>query len=160
MKKIINRSLATSLTTFLFLVMGTTGVLMFFHLFDNYTKELHEILGLAFVFIVFIHVLFNWKSMKTYFSKTVFKLSFALVTVISLGFILSSSDDTNPKRHIINSLLSAPLEKSLAIFSNDKDEAIMKLENAGLNINGAKTIRDLGIINSTSPFKIVNILSK
>ena len=159
MPNFINRTLATSLTTFLFLVMGTTGVLMFFHIFDSYTKELHEILGLAFVFIVFIHVLFNWKSMRTYFSKTVFKLSFVLVVVVSLAFILTSSSGPNPKKLMINSLLSAPLEHSLAVLSNDRNEAIMKLENAGLKVKDAKNIKELGRVNRTSPFQIVDIIT-
>ena len=72
MTKSQKRDIATSLTSLIFIVIGGTGVLMYFHLFDSYTKELHEIIGLFFVAVVFLHVFFNWNSMRTYFSKKVF----------------------------------------------------------------------------------------
>jgi len=61
MSKFLKRDIATSLTTFLFIVIGTTGVLMYFHILDSYTKEMHEIMGLAFVAIVFLHVFLTGK---------------------------------------------------------------------------------------------------
>lgn len=59
MNKFMKRDIATSLTAFLFLVIGTTGVLMYFHLLDNYTKKMHENLGLVFVLVILFHVFFN-----------------------------------------------------------------------------------------------------
>ena len=56
MTKNKKRDIATSITTLVFLVIGTTGVLMYFHIFDKYTKEMHEIFGLVFVAAVFLHV--------------------------------------------------------------------------------------------------------
>lgn len=158
--KLFSKSTATSLTAFTFLVMAITGIMMYFHLFDAYTKDLHEILGLAFVAIVILHVYFNWKSMKSYFTKKIFLVSFLLVSAVSLGFILTSETGENPKKTLIVSMLNAPLENSLAILSDDKDEAIMKLENAGLKTNGAKSIKDLAKMNNVSPFKVVSTLNK
>jgi hypothetical protein len=98
--------------------------------------------------------------MKSYFSKKIFLFSFLLISAVSLGFILNSESGENPKKTVIFSVLKAPLEKSLSILSSDMDEAMMKLENAGLKINNAKSISDLAKQNKTSPFKIVSIISK
>ena len=158
MKTNQKRNIATSFTTFLFAVMAITGVMMFFHIFDNYTKQLHEILGLAFVAIVFFHLIFNWNSMKTYFSKKIFYISATIISIISLVFILNANEGPNPKRILFNSVINAPIEKSLSILSNDYDEAIMKLEDAGLKIENAKTIKELAKINQMSPFDIITKL--
>ena len=64
MSKFINKDLATSLTALLFVVIGITGVIMFFHFFDKYVEDMHAILGLVFVAVVFLHVFFNFKSIK------------------------------------------------------------------------------------------------
>ncbi len=71
MNKLILRDVATSASTVLFLVIGISGLMMFFHFFDNYVKELHEILGVGFVLAVLLHIIANFSSMKKYFSKKI-----------------------------------------------------------------------------------------
>ena len=154
------KSLATSLTTFAFIVMGTTGVLMYFHLFDNYTKELHEILGLAFVSIVFAHVFFNWKAMRNYFSKKIFYISAGIISAVSLGFILTAPTGPNVKRILINSVLENPIEKTAILFVDSYDIAKKKLETAGLHVEASKSLKELAMINQTSPFVIIDTILK
>jgi Na+/melibiose symporter-like transporter len=154
------KTLATSLTTFAFIVMGTTGVLMYFHILDNYTKELHEILGLAFVAIVFAHVFFNWKAMKKYFSKKLFYFSAGIISIVSLGFILTAPTGPNVKRILINSVLGNPIEKTAVLFVDNYDLAKKKFEAAGLIIESDKSLKELAMINQTSPFKLLDILVK
>lgn len=154
------RDIATSLTTLIFLVVGITGVLMFFHLFDKYTKELHEILGLGFVAVVVFHVIFNFKSMKQYFSKKVFMVSAGIIVAITLGFILNSSSEApNPKRVAIDTLLNGNLKQVLVLFNQDTDLLETKLHSAGIKLEG-DSIKQLAQNNKTSPFKIIEILSK
>ena len=154
------KTFATSLTTFAFIVMGTTGVLMYFHLFDNQTKELHEILGLAFVAIVFFHVFFNWKLMKKYFSKKIFYFSATIISIISLGFILNAPSGPNVKRIVINSVLEKPIEKTAILFVDNFEIAKKKFEDAGLHIESGKSLKELAMINQTSPFKLLDVILK
>ena len=154
------KSLATSLTTFAFIVMGITGVLMYFHILDNYTKELLEILGLAFVAIVFAHVFFNWKAMKNYFSKKIFYISAGVISAISLGFILTAQTGPNVKRILINSVLENPIEKTSVLFVDSYDIAKKKFEDAGIHIESGKSLKELAMINQTSPFILLDIISK
>lgn len=154
------KTLATSLTTFAFIVMGTTGVLMFFHLFDNQTKELHEILGLAFVAIVFFHVFFNWKAMKNYFSKKIFYISAGIISIVSLGFILNAPSGPNVKRILINSVLENPIEKTSVLFVDNFDIVKKKFEDAGLHIEAGKSLKELAMINQTSPFILIDTMLK
>lgn len=154
------KTLATSLTTFAFIVMGTTGVLMYFHILDNYTKELHEILGLAFVAIIFAHVFFNWKAMKKYFTKKIFYISAGIISAVSLGFILTAPTGPNVKRILINSVLENPIEKTSVLFVDNYDIAKKKFEDAGIHVEIGKSLKELAMINQTSPFKLLDIITK
>lgn len=161
MNKFMKRDLATSFTAFLFLVMGTTGILMYFKILDNYTKEMHEILGLVFVLVIFFHVFFNWKAMKSYFSKKTFLISGIIVLLTALTFILNASTQkANPKSLLINSVLNAPLENSFILFSKDINISKERLEKAGLKIDNVNSLNELAKLNNTSPFKIISILSE
>ncbi len=152
------KSFATSLTTFAFIVMGTTGVLMYFHILDNYTKELHEILGLAFVVIVFAHVFFNWKAMRKYFTKKIFYISAGIISIVSLGFILTAPTGPNIKRILVNSVLENPIKKTSVLFVDSYDIARKKLEAAGLHVEANKSLKELAMINQTSPFVIIDTI--
>lgn len=160
MKKSFKREIATSFTTFLFLVIGITGVMMFFHILDNYTKDIHEILGLVFVLIVIFHVIYNWNSMKNYFSKKVFSISASIVAVVSLIFILNAPTGENPKKIVFNSLMNAPIEKSFALFDEDFENLKSKLLKEGIEIKEEKSLKELAKANNTSPFKIISIVAK
>jgi len=154
------RDLATSLTTFLFLVIAISGIMMFFHLFDKYVKELHEILGLAFVTVVLFHVFYNFQSMKSYFFKKVFLLSALSVLVVSLGFVLNTPEAQHPKHIMIKSMFNAPIESSANILEQDILSVKQKLKLKGISIDNASTIKSIADANKMSPFEIVDIIVK
>lgn len=155
------RDIATSLTTTVFFVVGTTGVLMYFHILDKYTKSMHEILGLAFVVVVFGHIFVNWKAMKNYFSKKMFLSAVFITALVALGFIYNSSTQKgeNPKGLILQSVLKAPINISSEVLSVGFEDAKVKLEKAGISINGA-SIDEIAKNNKTSPFRIVSIITE
>ena len=160
MTKNQKRDIATSLTTLVFLVVGTTGVLMYFNLLDKYTKDMHEILGLAFVVAVFLHVLFNFNSMKQYFKKKIFFL-ISFITLITVGlFIVNAPEKKNHKKLILTTVINTTIDKSFPLFVKDINTASIKLKKAGIQINGAKTIREISMINNKSPYKIIQILNQ
>ena len=84
----IKRNIVTPYLAFLFLAVGVSGIFMFFHVFDGYTKVVHEILGLAFVVFSVLHLIINWKSMKSHFKKRVFIFSGIIVLIFSIAFIM------------------------------------------------------------------------
>ena len=158
MNKASKRDLATSLTTFTFLVMGVSGIMMFFHFFDDYVKELHEILGLFFVAVVLFHVFYNFKSMKNYFTKKIFAFSALAISIVSLVFILNTPDGENPKRAIIMSMLDANIESSVSILKKDIVDVKNRLELKGITIKENDTIKSVAQNNKMSPFELVGII--
>lgn len=160
MPTVTKRDIATSATTLLFTVIGTTGVLMYFHRLDNYTKQMHEILGLAFVVAILLHIMVNFKNMKKYFAKKIFfVLTFVTVIIVS-GFIINAPEGKNPKSIVFTALFNAEIETSFLVFVEDFDLAKIKLEEAGINIEGLDSIGKIAKANKTSPFDIVKILTK
>lgn len=159
MTKSTKRELATSFTTFLFIVISVTGVLMFFHILDNFTKEIHEILGLAFVAVAGFHVIVNWKAMKNYFNKKSFAFSALSVLVISSMFIFNAPTGESPKHQVFNKLFEGPLEKTLVFLGDDLTKSTNILLENGIKIEDAKSLKDLARLNKISPFEIVSKLS-
>lgn len=154
----MNRTIATSLTTAVFLIISISGTMMFFHFFDSSVKSLHEFLGLAFVVTVIFHLFYNWKSMKTYFKKKTFISALSLGLIVTTIFILNSSNQkVNPKRNIISSVLNAPLEQSYKILNikNPKE----RLKEAGIEVFEETSITQIAKANGKNPFELVNILT-
>ena len=98
--------------------------------------------------------------MKNYFSNKMFYFSGLVVSIVALGFILSVSDEPNPKRVVFNSVFNKPIEKTSVLFSDSYIQAKDKLQKAGIQVEDGKSIRELAKLNKTSPFRIITILSK
>lgn len=63
------RTWATPITASLGVIMGITGMLMFFHLAPHILKELHEWFGVLTIAAVGLHIAKNWAATKGYFRK-------------------------------------------------------------------------------------------
>jgi len=159
MTKNQKRDIATSLTTLIFLVVGTTGVMMYFHLFDKYTKELHEILGLGFVAAVVFHVAFNFKSMKQYFTKKIFYALSIVTIIVTLGFVLNTQEGEHPDKIVFDKIINGNINHSFHLLSGDIDLAKMKLEEKGIIINSSLSIKEISKANDKNPFEIIEIIT-
>ena len=159
MKKGTIRDIATSFTTTIFLVIGISGIMMFFHFFDSSVKQLHEILGLAFVVAAVLHVVMNWKSMKNYFSKKIFISAVVVVTAMSGIFIsVNSNKAENPKKLLMQKVLDASIIDSFKLLNGNYLEATKKLESQNIRIFDNNSINAIAKANETSPFKIISII--
>ncbi|WP_345972863.1 DUF4405 domain-containing protein [Sulfurimonas diazotrophicus] len=158
MKPLIKES-ATSLTALVFFVVGVSGVLLYFHLFDVQVKALHETLGLLFVAAALLHVYFNWKGMKRYFPKKVFMGFTAVLTAVSIAFIASSESGPNPKVTLIDRALNAPLSVSLPLLETDREAAETLLGDRGITLGGADSLAAIARANSVSPFELVMMIT-
>lgn len=82
------RSWATPLVVGSFLLMGVTGVLMFFHLETTTMKLVHEWAGFVLVAGAVAHLALNWRAFTTYFKRPLARGIMALgVVVLGLTFV-------------------------------------------------------------------------
>lgn len=151
---------ATSLTTVGFFIIGLTGIMLYFHIFNTNVKLLHELLGLTFVGIVLGHVIANWNSMKSYFSKRTFFISSAVVLTLSGLFILNSlNQPANPKGIIINKLLKANIDDTLKVLNIEYTQAQVLLQKHRIVLTHTSSIETLSKEHGMSPFKVITLLN-
>lgn len=153
--KVWIRESATSLTSLVFVVVGGTGLMLYFHFFESSVKELHETLGLLFVAAALAHVFFNWKGMKRYFPKKLFA-AYAVAVALTAGvFIASAPTGPNPKRMLIDKALHAPLPVAFSLLGATPEAAAKLLGEKGIEIKGASSILEVAQQNGVSPFAVV-----
>ena len=63
------RNLISLLIAFSFLVLGVTGLIIFFSPASKFVDTLHACMGIVFVVVALFHIINNFKSLKGYFWK-------------------------------------------------------------------------------------------
>ncbi|MEN5379970.1 DUF4405 domain-containing protein [Sphingobacterium kitahiroshimense] len=154
----LNRNYITPFISLVFLVVGISGFLMLFHLFDGYTEVVHEILGLFFIICAIFHIILNWKALRIYFKKGVFFP--ALLGVLVLSVILIISERMSPPIDLIifNKMVKAPINDAFRALDVNYEKASEKLKENGLSIEEATTIEDIWINNDSNPEKVIDLI--
>lgn len=137
-KKSFLATYATALTTAIFLVVGITGVLVFFHIGDKYLKGAHEWLGMAFILAAGLHVARHWKGFLNLLAQ---KRTWALSAVSALalgGFMLSASlapaGGGNPMKAMVDVTAQAPLGTLAPVLGVEPDQLVQRLEAGGIEV--------------------------
>ncbi len=154
----LNRNYITPFISLVFLVVGISGLLMLFHLFDGYTEVVHEILGMFFIICAIFHVIVNWKALKIHFKKGVFVP--ALLGVLTISFILIISERMYPPVDLIifNKMINAPINDAFKTLDINYEKASEKLKEKGIFIEDATTIEEIWINNNTDPEEVIDLI--
>ena len=112
----IKREFVTPYITFLFLVIGLSGIFRFIHVLDDYTQIVHEALGLAFVIFSVLHIIINWRSLKIHFKKRMFVTSAIVVLLFSVGLVIFGKLHVNEERIIMEKLFKAPIANVFSVL--------------------------------------------
>lgn len=153
-----NRNYVTPFISLLFVVVGLSGLLMFFHLFDGYTEVVHEVLGLFFTISAVFHILLNWKALKIHFKKAVFLP--ALFGVIMITSLLVVMERLYPPvdLQIMNRIIKAPVRDAFQALNINYEEANIKLKAKGIAIENAQSLEDLWKMNNADAEVIIDLL--
>jgi len=133
------RPLVTTLTTLLFVIIGITGVLIFFHLGGTSAKVLHEWIGLVFVLAALFHLMQNWRSLKSHLKKPAVYGPLVAVSIASavLGFTTASSGEKPGHVMMLGTVFSSPLAEVAPLLDVSPRELIRRLQNRGYSVNDA-----------------------
>ncbi|MGK4005455.1 DUF4405 domain-containing protein [Sorangium sp. So ce1036] len=154
----MNRNWVTPFLALIFVAVGSSGVLMFFHLADGFTEVLHEVLGLTFVLFAFLHVAINWRSMRNYFGKTNFAIAAVAVAVSSAGLIVIERAQLPVDLIVLERVARAPISDAFRVLEIDRGRAAAVLSEKGIELDGAETIEDIWVKNNSSPEEVVETL--
>ncbi len=154
----LSRNYITPFISLTFLVIGITGILMFFHLFDGYTEVVHEILGLFFIVCAIFHIILNWTALKIHFKKSVFLP--ALLAILTISALLIMAERLYPPvdLQIMSRIVKAPVEDAFKALQVDSDMAIKRLEAKGIVIEGVGNMEDIWIKNNVSPETVIDLI--
>jgi len=153
-----NRNYVTPFISLLFVVVGISGLLMFFHLFDGYTEVVHEVLGLFFLICAVFHILLNWKALKIHFKKAVFLP--ALFGIITISTILVVTERMYPPvdLQMMNRIVEAPLNDAFKALNINYEEATTKLKAKGISVENLQSFGDLWKKNNADAEEIIDLL--
>lgn len=153
-----DRNYVTPFISLIFLVVGLSGLLMFFHLFDGYTEVVHEFLGVFFLVCAILHILINWKALKIHFKKGVFIPAALAVFGISIVFIVQQRLHPKVDTVLLDRIIKAPVGYVFRALQVDSLQAIKRLQTIGITIDGAKTIEDIWINNDAEPEEVFDLI--
>ncbi len=123
----LNRNYITPFISLVFLVVGFSGLLMFFHLFDGSTEVVHEFLGVFFVVCAILHIILNWKALKIHFKKGVFIPAALAVIVVSVLFIVQQHFNPKMDTILLDRIIKAPINDAFKALEVDYSEAVKRL---------------------------------
>ena len=133
------RSFATSLTTATFIIVGVSGVMLFFNMKSLGAKLIHEYIGLAMMAVCVMHIVANFGSFKGYLRGIKFA---SIVLIVALcvgdGVMINLNDKSGGKPPIkeIAKALSAKTPAQICEFTNRdcaKIDALIAQKNANKN---------------------------
>lgn len=134
---VLQRQWVTPLVAGSFLLMGVTGILMFFHWDTGLNKTVHEWLGWAMVVAVALHVMVNLQGFKNMFRTTLGKGILGLFTLIlALSFFNLGGGEGNggpPFKNSVNLLSNASITELSQISHIDEQILLTRLQQAGVN---------------------------
>lgn len=156
------RKVITPLTGALSLVIGISGVMLFFHLGEGLVKEAHEWLGIAFAVVMLVHLAMNWKAFKQHFRKPSAWVGTGVVSAISVMFLVASLSNTsheNPTRSIMRSIETAAVSDLAPVFKLSQSELIQRFDRAGVDIEtGQETLQELAGKNGVDARRLIATL--
>ena len=140
------RASATPLTIGTFLIMGATGILLFFHTNTTLNKVVHEYVGLVMVAAVILHVVLNWRAFQTYFKRPVaLTLMGASAVMLAASFVSLGEETggTRPDMAVLQMVSSASLTDLAPIMGTDAADLVARLAEQGVTATPDQTLIDL-----------------
>lgn len=162
------RRWATPLTIGTFVLMGVTGILMFFEVHIGIIKLAHEWLSWLMVIAVALHVILHWKSFSRYFSQKASVAVIALFAVITIASLLIPNNGGERRgpppgaggsvsSQATEVLLAAPLATLANLTQQTPETLLSKLEQQGLEVDSDQaTVEHIADENHRNPTDVLN----
>ncbi|MBX9635034.1 MAG: DUF4405 domain-containing protein [Magnetospirillum sp.] len=151
------RKYATQATAALSVVVGVTGVMMFYRIAKAEVEAMHDWLGLAFVIVAALHVLRHRKSFANMLRQPRMRTLFAAAAVAALAFVvLSPPKQGNPFRQITQLAANAPLTDLAPLMGIPADELVKRLQESGLAVSDTgQSIESLAKAQNRDPVGVL-----
>lgn len=154
------RSVGTPATIATFLVVGVTGLLLFFKIRLGPISAIHEWVSLLFVLVAALHVIRNWTALSGYFKRRAFWVAVTGAGLISGLFLLAPSHP-GPGREGQGAqrvLASASLGNLAPLLELTPAALEARLRARGLTVAGPQvTLKDVATASNRREGEVVNL---
>jgi hypothetical protein len=156
-----NRDVVTPYLGVVFIVVAFSGVLMFFHLLDDYTNVVHEFLGLTFACFAVFHMISNWKSIENYGNRRKLFLPSVIILFVSTSLIVIGKVKGNLERELLERMIQAPVCYSFKTLNIDyyKANKIFLRHNIVIK-DSLQSIEEIAVTNKKLPEDIIELIYK
>jgi hypothetical protein len=130
------RNYATALAAGVFVVVGISGTMLFFHLAEGRVKEAHEWFGLLFVTAGVFHVVRNWKPFVHLVGLVRTQAVIGVVMATTLAFVvLSPAEGGNPMKRAAFALQQAPISAVAPALGLTLEQLTARLTAGGITVS-------------------------
>ncbi|MBT0611510.1 DUF4405 domain-containing protein [Campylobacter hyointestinalis] len=129
----ISKPVGTTSTIVTFVVVGITGILMFFDIKSSGIKVLYEYVGMAMVIACVLHIMANLTPFKKYFVGKKLAIMSVLFTASVVFIAVTPNNQKPPFKEVYQNFTNLNLSTVETIFGTNEN-----LFNEYLNKNGLK----------------------
>lgn len=123
---------ATQLAAVLAVVVGVTGVMMFFRLYKGEVESMHEWLGLGFVAAVALHVLRHRRPFARMAGQLPMQVLLAATVMVVTAFLMfSPPKQGNPFKQVSEAAMRAPVRDLAPVLGIPVEVVLRRLDEAG-----------------------------
>jgi len=153
------RRYATQATAAIGLIVGVTGIILFFHLARGPIESAHEWLGLVFLAIALLHVIRHRKGFVAMMLERRQQALFALAAVGFAAFLLAPTHGPDPRHRLIGLAMEAPLARLAPLAGIVPEEAQRRLTSAGITVTHAgQSLAGIAAINHVEPSRLLALV--
>ncbi len=142
---------ATPFVTGLFVISLVSGIALFFHVGQNYFREMHEWLSMVLIAPFVLHLMKNWRPFLAYFKRMPMVVSL-VVCLVAGGYYAWEGAQGGPGGNPAMVLASAMQTSSLAtvapVFGHTPDSLSAALTDKGYKVEAPE--KSLGEISTAS----------
>lgn len=151
------RRYITQATIALAVVVGLTGVMMFFHVAKGEVEGVHEWLGMAFAVVALLHGVRHRHVIGTMLGQTRMRVLAAVVAAAAVAFVAMPSDKgPNPFRQASQVVMQAPLQDLAPVVGVTPQELAARLNGAGFAVTDtSQSIQMIASAQNADPVQVM-----
>lgn len=153
------RRYSTPGTAILSVVVGVTGVILFFRLAKGAAETIHEWLGMAFIAMAILHVVRHRGAFAQMLKQRHMQILAGTAALGVAAFVaLAPPKPGNPMIRLARAAERAPISQLAPVIGNSAEEVLAKLGQAGIKAHAHDTLAVLASANHTETARLVSII--
>jgi len=155
------RNYATPLALALMLIVGGSGIAIFFHFGGGGLKGVHEWLGLGLVAAVVLHVVRNGRAFKNLLTAPRSQvLVGASILAVALYLSFAPAPAGNPARALMMAAERAPLSALAPVLGVSPDTLVARLAEEGIDATSDQTVAEIAKAARVEEPRLVGYLAE